>query len=166
MAESELIEVVQLPNGEEMRKFRADDGNVSYRRSDGTYLSPEVGEALERNASRTSDDYAGVQAEFKVEPRTENDRQQLVETRYPEIDEVRGLHPDKPKRANNKYEQNVIAWMNNDTLVNQVENDPLAQSPQERDELLEARARQITDDIRSVDNEREAMQVLRSYNIY
>lgn len=168
MAESELIEAIQLPNGEQMRKFRATDGQVSYRRSDGTFLSPEVGKALERNANRQleAEGTDREQATFTVEPKSENDRQELVNARYPEIDNVSGLNPERPKSAGSKLEENVMAWMSNDTLKQQVRQDPLVNNDKQRTELLEARARQITNDLRSVDSEKEAMQVLRSYNVY
>lgn len=168
MAESELIEVIQLPSGEQMRKFRATDDNITYRRSDGTFLSPSVGEALEANANRQVDAKGTEreQARFSVEPKSEADRKELVETRYPQVDGVKGLNPERPKSASSQYEQNVMAWMQNSTVRNQIRQDPLVNNEQERTELLEARSRQLVDDLQSVKNEKEAMQVLRSYNIY
>lgn len=168
MAQSELIETIQLPDGGQMRKFRAKDGQVSYRRGDGTFLSPDVGKALEKNANRQvgNEDAPKQQATFNVKPRSEEDRKALVESRYPEIDNVSNLNPERPKTANDKMEQVTMSWMDNETLRRQIRQDPLLDSDVERSEALEARARELVEDIQNVKNEEEAMQVLRSYDIY
>lgn len=165
---SELIEVVQLPDGEQMKKIRNKNGGFSYRRgSNGQFLSPKVGKALEQNADRQvgrDNNLSDNQAQFSVKPRSENDRETLVNQRYPNIDETTGLNPKRIDSGNQK-EQNIKAWMDNTTIKKQVKNDPLLNTQQERDRAREARARQITNDLQGVENEREAIKILRDYGV-
>ena len=163
MAESELISSYQLPNGERIQKFRASDGEISYRRSDGTFVSPSVGKGIEESAERDIGD--DRQVTFVVEPQTQQDRQESVEKRYPRLNNTTNINADRIDPSDPKFVQVTKGWMRNDTLRRQIENDPLLKTDAERRKALEARARQIAHDLRGVENNKEAIQILRKYGV-
>lgn len=169
--ESELIWTVQLPDGEKVKKTKAPDGSISYRRSNGTFVSPKVGNQIEQRASRsdqTSEDTgrSEKQTRFVTKPRTEDNRESAIQTRYPEWDNYSNLDTDYIPGDGEDIVNTMRGWKDNQEVKRIVRNDPLLSGRKERDRAKEALARQITLALQEVSSEKEAMQVLRSYGIY
>jgi hypothetical protein len=172
MAESELLAAYQTPQGDEIRKFRNPDGQIVYRRGStsssnkggGTFVSPSVGKQIEQRAARDTEDDRQVQ--FTVSPRTETDRQNVIEERFPEWNNTENLDPNRIPGNDDETTRLTRGWMKNETLQQQIEKDPILKNSKEKERAKEARARQIAKDLQNVRNEREAYQVLRSYGIY
>jgi hypothetical protein len=166
MAESELIASYQLPDGEKVQKFRASDGEISYRRGDGTFVSPTVGEGIEERASRnTGQKDSDSQVQFIVTPQSQQDRQEAIKKRYPEYDNVERLDPNQITGSESEEQRLVKGWMNNQTLEQQIKNDPLLQTDRQQKLAKEARARQIANDLQEVESESEAIRILRQYGV-
>lgn len=160
---SELLASYQLPDGEKVRKFRDSSGGVSYRRSNGTYLSNKVGEGIEEGANRNVGD--DRQVKFVVTPTTENDRNAAIDKRYPKINETKGLDPKTIRGNEPQIDRNTKGWMENETIKQDIRNDPLLKTRSDRRKALEARARQVVEDLKNAGSEEEAIEILKQYGI-
>lgn len=172
---SELLNAIQLPNGDQVKKIRRPDNSVAYHYSGnngdkyepGEFMRKDVGEALERNANSVTNRQNEIQprqAQFSVTPKDETERETMLMQRYPKMEETEGLHPQK-NIGSSKWEDNIRAWMDNNSVDKQVENDPLLRNKKEKRRAKEARARQIAEDLRNAENEGEAKRILRDYGV-
>lgn len=161
----EVLESFETSSGDEVYRMKDASGQIRWRSAQtGRLLSNDQIEAVKQNAQRqaTKQQNPDIDVSYTVEPTTDEDRQNAVEIRYPEINNTSGLDPRTISSGDSKTNR-IKAWMENDALVREIENDPLLQNQRERDRALEARARQLVDDLEGVSNEREAVEVIQKY---
>jgi hypothetical protein len=178
MAESRVITSFQLNNGDVIRKTEDSDGQIRYRRASvqsgkgGQFISNQQGETLERLAAGGSgtskkQQTKGQQITFVVKPQNETERQETIEKAFPRWNQTTNLDPDVIPANSPQMINSIRAWMENDTVEQQIENNPLLKTEAERDRAKEARAREIVADLQNARTEQEAkFTILKSYGIY
>lgn len=166
MPESKLLTSFQLADGKVVRKFESPNGDVTYRYASGQgnvsgqFISPQVGDSLQERAAENTGESRNVN--FIVRPQTKGEKQEAIEKRYPKFNNTKGLDAGRIKGNESKLDRNTKGWMKNETIQMQVENDALIDS-RDKERAIEARARQIAEDMNNVRSEREAIQVLKAY---
>lgn len=177
MSESRLITSFQLNNGDVVRKTEDSDGQVRYRRASvesgkgGQFISNQQGETLEKLAAGGSgtskkQQTKGQQITFVVKPENERERQETIEKAFPRWNQTTDLDPDVIPANSPQMINSIRAWMQNETVEQQVEDNPLLKTKAEKERAKEARAREIVGELQSVRSEQEAIQVLKSFGIY
>lgn len=172
---SQLIAQFQLANGTKINKYESDSGTISYRYGSkpqkgnaqkGSFISPDVGRSLEQNVAESDSDLSDKsQAQFVVQPKTDEGLERARENAYPGYDNFTGINPNKV-RGGQETMNMIRGWMRNETLNKQVKQDPLLKTKQQQKKALEARAKQVVNDLQDVKNERQAIEVLKEYGIY
>lgn len=172
---SQLIAQFQLANGTKVNKYESDDGTISYRYGSepekgnaqkGSFISSNVGRSLEQNVAESDSDPSDKsQAQFVVQPKTEKGLDRARENAYPGFEDFAGINPNKVQGGQETMNM-IRGWMRNETLNQQIKQDPLLKTRQQEKKALEARAKQVVNDLQDVKNERQAIEVLKEYGIY
>ena len=168
MADSELIETIDLANGDKVRKWRFSDGTIQYRRggntesgrTGGTPITNNQGEQLEKRALESKS------VTFDVQPTKESDREKVLKQKYEGYGEnYQRLNPSKYKSSEADEKRLTKIWKSNEQVKSKIKNDPFLRTSKERDKAREAYARQIANELMQASNEGEAVEILRQYGV-
>ena len=164
---SEVVESFKTPSGTVIRRTRDSNGQERWRTENGEFRSDAQVDAIKQNSAKRSvtENDPSLNIDYVVTPTDEQDRRNAVEIEYPYITQNRGIDPNKPQPGKS-FDNRVRGWMGNQTLRKQVQNDPLLRTRKERDEALEAKARQVANDLKNANSEKDAIEILRKYDIY
>lgn len=169
---SEIVESFKTPGGQELQKIQYKDANDNTQtrwrtKSNNEFRTEAQVDQIKQNAAKRSVETNNPQnnIDYVVEPTDETDRRNALKIEYPYYDSTDGIDPNRPD-PNGSFDNRVRGWMGNETLRKQVKQDPLIRTQKEADKALEAKARQVANDLQSVKSEREAMEILKRYDIY
>lgn len=172
---SELLLSFETPSGDVIRKIQFTDENgdleTQYRRASttqagkqgGTIISKTVGEQLENQAQESVGRAKDI--EYIVTPKTNQDRERAIETRYENWEEIEGRDPSRIEEGQSRRESSILYFMQRAEIQEQIENDPLLQNTQERRRALESRAIQIADELEKAATEGQRIVILRQFGI-
>jgi hypothetical protein len=170
MADSELIETMELANGDTVRKWRFSDGSIQYRRggdtesgrTGGTPITKKQGEMLEKNAMQSPN--SGVQ--FDVQPTKQGDRENVLRQKYEGYgQDYKRLDPSKYSGNEPEEDRLTKIWKGNEQVKQKIKNDPFLRTNKERDKAREAYARKIANELMKANSEDDAVEILRQYGV-
>lgn len=172
---SERVGTFQTNEGDVIYKEKDSDGQLRYRRGatsssgkqGGSFINPDLGKSLEK-AARSSTDQTSTQPEQAqiITPTGERDREQLLAQKYLQYNNTQGRNPRQLRPGDSRRETAIKIWMDNETLKQKIDNDPLLDTNSERRKAAEALAMEIADELENVENERARIAILRQYDIY
>lgn len=164
---AEVVESFETPDGTVLKKTRDKRGEERWRTKSGQFRSQEQVEAIKQNTARRAYEQndPNLNITYRVAPTNEEDRRNAIRQEYGYYNRTKGINPNKPDEGSS-FDNRVRGWMGNQTLRKQVENDPVLRTKKERQRALEAKARQVANDLKNASSEKEAIDILRKYDIY
>jgi hypothetical protein len=164
-----ILEEVELPSGQRFQRIETDSGTRWQRPQNRQFVSEgDVRRAIEQNnRGAINNKDPENKAKWTIPPQDNRDFEvEAIKQTYPEYDNVKGLNPSVINEGEGK-DAYVKSWMRNESLRNQVRNDPLVRNlPQGvRQRVIEAHARELVEQLDGV-SERQRIAIIRRYGGY
>ena len=176
---STVLSRARLPDQTTVVKRETSTGNVQYvRRGPGIngeqFVSPDVGEGLEQTTELGGttvlpDGKSLTQSElneFGVEVDKERIKERRLKNKYTEWEDFDGLERRTLPGGDTKEilkERRIKAFMNNETVRKEVENDPLIESSDEKRIAIESLSKQLVNELTQANSRSEERAILRDY---
>jgi hypothetical protein len=176
---SKILSQARLPDGTTIVKREISTGDTQYVRkgpgiSGEQFVSPSVGEGLEQttelggtnvlpgNEGLTQSELN----EFGINVDREKIRQNRIENKYTKTNEFEGLERrtlEGGDSAEQVRKRRIKAFMNNDTIRKEIDNDPLIETQQEKKMAIESYSKQLVEELEGANSRSEEERILREY---
>jgi len=144
----EQIDEFTTAGGQKLVKEQYDNGAEVWRSpTTGQFRSQENVEQIRENTRQRNEA-----------------RKQAIQQAFPELNNITGINPNKP-RAGEKRNNIIRSFMDNQDFRTSVGNNPLLEGNKEREQALEARAREVLKAFEQADTQAEKEQIKRQYNL-
>lgn len=176
---STVLSRARLPDGTTVVKRETSTGQTQYvRRGEGIsgeqFVSPEVGEGLEQttelggtNVLPDGEDLTQSELnEFGIQVDRETIRERRVQNKYSKWNEFEGLERRRLPGGDSQElvdQRRIKAFMNNEVIRREVENDPLIESSEEKRIAIESLSKQLLEELDEASNRTQERAILREY---
>jgi hypothetical protein len=176
---STILSQARLPDGTTVIERETSTGQTQYvRRGDGIsgeqFISPDVGEGLKQttelgNSNVVPGNEGLTQEElqdFGINVDAETVRQNRIENKYTKINETENLERRTLEGGDSKEQvrkRRIKAFMNNDVIRKEVDNDPLIETNKEKKRAIESYSKQLIEELENAGNRTQERRVLREY---
>lgn len=178
---TEVTDEVRLPDGTTVKEYtNPETGNITYRRtgrgiSGAQFISPDVARGLQQTTELggrievpESELTQEELSNYGIGLSAEELRQNRINNKYQYWDEGDDISTNRILGGKEYQDRRwVQGWMENNEVQTMVNNDPLLETKQEKQQAREALAREIVERLKNVQSRDEAkFEVLRDYGIY
>lgn len=176
---SKVLSKARLPDRTTVIKRETSTGKIQYVRkgpgiSGELFISPSVGKGLEQttelggtNVLPDGKDLTQSELqEFGVNVDRETIRNRRIRNKYTEWNNFEGYERRSLPGGDSKSairERRVKAFMNNEVIQKEVDNDPLIESSEERRIALESISKQLIKELETANTRSEEKSILREY---